>query len=322
MKKFCIFCVCILSIFNHSFLSKNMCKNDLCYAKDETTTYAKASALCSLYKTTNLTDEIDNIFFVIPETYFVTILEIISDNCMKVQYGNYVGFVDSSTIVIATFIPIVKILENITCDIKDTSGTQVWSKPSTSGTVLTTIPAGTKNIKYIAMSYGKIPSGGESNVWYYINYTPESNSTNVYEGYIYSENVTNLSEIVSNTETNPEIIKSEQETDDFAIYISSPVRALIIALIAVPVIILVLIVLYKISKQIKSKNHQKIQEPILNSKLNSSYNYENNVSDQNQLRNELYQMSERPFIKKVNPYHSIHDNYPVYPTYDSDDDML
>lgn len=313
----------ILSELSFILFPSNLERINICCAKEETTTYAKASALCTLYKNANLTDEIDNIIFVVPETYFVTILEVISDNCMKVQYGNYVGFVDSSTVVIATFIPIVKILEDITCDIKDTSGTQVWSKPSSSSSVLTTIPAGTKNIKYVAMAFGKIPSGGESNVWYYINYTPESNSTNVYEGYIYSENITNLTEIIANAETNPEIIRSDINGDDYAIYISSPVRALIIALVAIPVIILVLIVLYKLTKQIKSKNQKTSQEFNVNVKPNFDYNYENSLyNNPHNLKQELHQMSEQQFIRKTNPYNSRHENYPIYPNYDSDDDML
>lgn len=322
MRRFCVFLAILFLISNPCLFSKNNFETDFCYAKEETTTYAKASTLCTLYKSSSLNNEIENIYFVIPETYFVTILEMVSDDCMKVQYGNYVGFVDSSTVIIATFIPIIKILENITCDIKDTSGTQIWSKPSANSSVLTTIPAGTKKIQYIAMAYGKIPSGGESNVWYYINYTPESNSTNVYEGYVYSENITNLSEIVSNTETNPEIIGNDNKNDDYAILISSPVRALIIALIAIPVIILVLVILYKITRQIKSKPEPVKQMENSNSMPQFNYNYENNGYKSNTLRDEIHQMSEQPYIKKVNPYHTRNDNYQIFPTYDSDDDLL
>ena len=57
-----------------------------------------------------------DIYFIIPETYLVIILETISDNCFKVQYDKFIGYVDSSTVILATFVPIVKTLDNISFD--------------------------------------------------------------------------------------------------------------------------------------------------------------------------------------------------------------
>ena len=323
MKKFCVFFFLIFLLIQAQVLCINKYQFSNCYASEETTTYAKASAVCTLYKTTTMSEEISNIYFVIPETYFVTILEVVSDNCLKVQYGGFVGYVDSSTVVVATFIPIVKTLEGITCDIKDTSGTQIWSEPSATSTVLTTIPAGTKNIRYIASAFGRIPSGGESNLWYYVSFTPESNSTNVYEGYIYSENVTNLSEIVPNTETNPEVI-TNKNGDDYMLNISSPVRAIIITLIAVPVIILILIIIYKASKKIGNKKSLNQKQEVENIPPAYGYNnYENSSYENNHLKEEIQHMSVHPYVRKMNQRrYDEQKSYPVFPTYDSDDDLL
>ena len=93
-----------------------------------------------------------------------------------------------------------------------------------------------------------VPSGGESNLWYFVFYTPSENSTNVYEGYIYSENTINLSEIVANTETNPEVISNET-VDDNIIYISSTIKTIIITIITIPVILFFVIILYKLIKK-------------------------------------------------------------------------
>ena len=43
----------------------------------------------------------------------------------------FVGYVKASTVMIATFIPIVKTLDDVTLDIKENAGTQIWNKPST-----------------------------------------------------------------------------------------------------------------------------------------------------------------------------------------------
>ena len=312
MKRFCSFLL-ILLIVN--------CQCDInlkSYAMSETNTYAKALKDCVLYKSSEMTYNVDNIYFIIPESYFVVVLDNVSDNCFKVQYDKYVGYVDSSYLVIATFIPIVKTLESVTCDIKQTSGTQIWNKPSSDGAVLTTISAGTKNISYIAKVYGEIPSGGESNLWYYISYTPKFSSTNVYEGYIYSENVANISEIVFNAEINPEILDDEFLNDD-VIYISSSMKTVLVVFIAVPIILLILIILYKLMKNLRK-----------NTKLNNfeeKYNrenisYENDYVKENNentlLKSKLHQMQKFPLFRKTN----YKKHYPPFPNYDSEDDLL
>ena len=234
-------------------------------ADTNTTTYAKALANCNLYKTRNFGDDYESIYFQIPETYFVIILETVNDGCFKVQYDRFVGYVDSSTVVIATFVPIVKTLTGITFDIKSTSGTQIWTYPTATSKIKTTILAGTKNIAYIASIYGSVPTGGESNIWYYVSFVPDSNSTNVYEGYIYSENTTNLAEIVANTETNPEIISEETSDDRTIFFLSSTLKTIIIAIVLVPVILFFAIILYKFIKFLKKKT-------FLNVKMNNDKN--------------------------------------------------
>ena len=134
MKRLIIFLVIPYLLISHPRV------NFSAYAKAENSTYAKATSNCTLYKTSSLTNnDVSNIYFIIPETYFVIVLDKLTDTCYKVQYDKFIGYVDSSTIIIATFIPIIKTLENITLDIKDTSGTQIWSQPNTNGKILTTI---------------------------------------------------------------------------------------------------------------------------------------------------------------------------------------
>ena len=355
MKKLCVllcsYLICCFSCSVNFLHAKNYnqvinsnANNSLNLFSAETTTYAKALVGCTLYKSRSMSNELENIYFIIPETYFVVVLESISDVCLKVQYNKYIGYVNITTVTIATFIPIVKTLDNIKCDIKGTSGTQIWTAPSSSeGKILTTILAGTTGINYIASMYGNIPSGGESNLWYYISYTPDSNSTNVYEGYIYSENVTNLTEIVANTETNPEVINppDNKEIND-TIYVSSTVKTIIIAIIAIPIILLFAILLYKVVKRFKenlNKKHVDSQEIKYLREHNRDQNYDDYVRDygdtrenENSLHNRLNNMKNTTYIKKERPSiiypnqsqssKSSSLNYPKFPSYSSEDDLL
>lgn len=301
-------------------------------AMSETTTYAKAGVNCTLYKSQTLANNVSNIYFIVPETYFVIVLDKISDECTKVQYGKFVGFVESSTITIATFLPIVKTLDNITLDIKETSGTQVWNYPDTSSNILTTISAGAKNINYIAACYGTIPSGGDSNLWYYVSFTPNKNSTNVYEGYIYSENTTNLSEIVANAETNPEIIDTTFENENL-LFLSSTFKTAVIIIITIPVVIFLVIILYKSIKKfkeytIKQKSAQSENDISSQSQQPITQNYyvsENMPSDstkqQLSLKANLEQMKNMKLVKKHDIFGG-NKSYPTFPDYNPDDDIL
>lgn len=317
----------IFLILPYLFIPHNI-EAETVYAKAETSTYAKATANCTLYKTQSMNNDVTNIYFIVPETYFVIILDKVSEECYKVQYDKFIGYVDTSTIIVATFIPIVKTLDDITLDIKDTSGTQIWNQPNTSGKILSTISAGFKNIEYIASCYGSIPSGGESNLWFYVNYTPSENSTNVYEGYIYSENTTNLSEIVANTESNPEIINDTNSAEDI-LYFSSSLKTIIIIIITVPIIIFLLIILYKLSKKFKNItiNHKNknsnSNSQVFENDQESNFIYDPPSSAQNMpknnqtcLKDNLSKMRDLTYLKKQNR------SYPEFPDYNLDDDIL
>lgn len=281
-----------------------------CFCVNETTTYAKVLADCNLYKSKEMINNVDDVYFQVPETYFVVVLENVNEDCLKVQYGRFVGYVDASCVVISNFTPIVKTLDDVLCSIKKTSGTQIWSKPSTSGDVLTTINAGTENINYIASCYGDVPSGGESNVWFYVSYTPIENSTNVYEGYIYSENVAQVSEIVLNHENNPENIFDDELLNENTLLISSTIKTIIIAIVSIPIILFFVIILYKLTKIFQKNTKQKsFQHAIIE-----------NESDK-------IERVERVDIDKfkVSPFTKIHkrkDAIPAFPDYDHDEDLL
>lgn len=344
MKKICTFLCCLMSFCAPYFLPENMSGGlfqsiETAQAIQTSPTYAKALSNCALYKDKNLSPDISNIKFVVPETYFVLVAEVLSDRCMRVFYDKYEGYVDSSTVVIATFVPVQKTLEGITCDVKEVVGTQIWSLPSaSSGSVpYTEIQGGTKNLRYIASVFGTVPSGGESNLWYYVSYTPSYSETSVFEGYIYSENITYLPEIPTNTESNPEQFQDGEDPSDGEIAVSTPVRTLIIAIIAIPIILLFAIILYKIVKKVRENTFKKNyvnEENLENFGGNGQYNangyggygYDEPQIERPDLHSQIDRMKHTSFVKKraLHPsrYHRQQQSFPEFPTYESDDDLL
>ncbi|MBQ8468674.1 MAG: hypothetical protein IJ542_02840 [Clostridia bacterium] len=230
----------------------------------ETISYAKANKNCLFFRSQSMSDGLVNLWFEIPETYFVSILSKISDTIYRAQYDNYVGYVYADSVSIVSFLPTAPFLKNITFDIKQNVGTQIWSCPSdTTGRVLSTISADTKQVEYIASVNGEIPIGGTSNIWYYAKWTPASSSTSVYEGYVYSESTTNLSHISNNLEYEPEIANQSLNAP---IPITSTAQTIMIILIVLPFLILFVLFTIKLSRHILSKRQTKQpQEPTVSS---------------------------------------------------------
>ena len=313
--------MCVFLQFFAILLNFQLSPNE-CFAYSEKTQYAKVKNECVLYKSKEMKNSLDDVYFTVPETYFVVILETINENCFKVQYDKYFVYVESNKITLVNFVPIIKCLEGVKCTIKETSGTQIWNKPGTEGNALTTIPAGTLNITYVAKTYGDIPIGGESNVWYYVNYTPLSNETNVYEGYIYSENVGSISEIIANAETDVETFKTEDVVEKNTFKISSTFKTVLIAIITIPIILLISIILYKFVKFIRKNTNKQDFENNSNYEnfdINHNNFYQNNLNSN--LKSQIYKFKETPYIKKKID-NLKHQNYPKFPIYDEDDDVL
>lgn len=312
----CVFVFTFNSPFDKKFIFQRNCdfsfENELfiedCFAEnEETIIYAKVLDDCVLFKNEEMNLEFNNVYFQIPESYFIVVLETISETCLKVQYGKYIGFIDATKVEIAKFVPVVKTLENVTFDIKENVGTKIWQYPTTSSNVFTTLSAGTKNIVYIASVSGQIPTGGKSDVWFYVYYTPSFDSTNVYEGYVYSENTTNLSEIVFNNETNPVIISEEMDGNENLIFISTTIKTIVIAVIFIPIILFFAVILFNLIKKLKK---------------NTKYSKNNLKKDSDDIED----FSKQQNIKSIEKYKNLRlvKNKTVSPDFDNfeDDELL
>jgi len=288
----------LLCNFNYVFYKK-YAPNVTFALQTNSVLFAKANESCVLYKTQSMSDSISNVYFFVPSTYFVSIISKINDSIYRVQYENFVGFVSTESIDIVSFVPSTPKPNNITFDISQKSGTQIWSLPSdNSGNILTTISADTKNIEYIASTTGDIPIGGNSNIWFYARYTPASNSTSVYEGYVYSEATTNLSHIPNNLEYEP----AELTTQDKPIEIDNTTQVLMIILICLPFLILFVLACYKMAIAIK-EHKQKNKKFIF------------------QEEKEKISVVPKQFVRKKHNENSAEIIFPEY-NYIDDDDLL
>lgn len=169
-----------------------------------------------LYKTT--TDDpqnLANIYFFLPKTYYVEIL----NSCKLdsgadgffVRYGETEGYCLSSSLS-ADFSTITTTQSGITLKMYPDAGTYIRSTPSIADNKIRIIPQSTSGIIYIGSISGDTPTDGTTNTWYYVEYNISDTKTVL--GYIYSERgilsapLTELTH-TNQTPTTPEASKTE-----------------------------------------------------------------------------------------------------------------
>lgn len=169
-----------------------------------------------LYKTT--TDDpqnLANIYFFLPKTYYVEIL----NSCKLdsgadgffVRYGETEGYCLSSCLS-ADFSTIATTQSGITLKMYPDAGTYIRSTPSIADNKIRIIPQSTSGIIYIGSISGDTPTDGTTNTWYYVEYNISDTKTVL--GYIYSERgilSAPLTELTrpNQTPTTPEASKTE-----------------------------------------------------------------------------------------------------------------
>jgi len=278
LQTICLICIIFFAVFSFSFLAPKANSTQCVFGENEVGVYAKAKSNCILYKTKDINNNSpSNIYFFVPESYFICVLEQ-QDNIVKARYSSFVGYVDASFVSIVSFVPKKPYLENVFINIFANSGTQLRTQPIIdNNNVLATMPAGTPNLNYIAKTAGETPVGGVSNVWYYVEYSPEFSPTEVFAGYIYSERTT-APVFESNLEAEPaapkqDIIGSISADSEYEnVEISFVLRIVLIALICLPIITIFLIAIIKQKRFNKSKlEHNCANSSLLNQPAHNSF---------------------------------------------------
>lgn len=196
MKFFCCFFVLIL--FNFSFAAINTPL--IAYAQTES--YAQVlTDNIYLYRTPSADQNINNLFFEIPRTYFVQITGIPNEQFYKATYLDQSGYVKATDVQCVKGKPKVSYLSNINFRLF-WDNIPVYKQPASGETLSEALPRYCTDFIY----YGKIKGNplilDRTDTWYFCEYTPQN-----LKGYLYSEYVDKFDadKISINTEILPYI---------------------------------------------------------------------------------------------------------------------
>ena len=210
--------------------------------------YARVkSGNVKLYKTPALIDDYSNIHFVIPETYFVELLDYENDEFFSARYLDTYGYVKISEVQCVAGVPQSPFVSKASFRVFAPNGIELRSTPSQSDglNVVANINFLETNLQY----YGKI-TGEEAivykgNEWYYCKYTKNGQEQ---KGYVYSVFCDLLTTISSNTEVLEYVSEPTFETEDTSAEgeqvtsissLPSITQVLIIVAVCVPCIVII-----------------------------------------------------------------------------------
>ena len=155
--------------------------------------YARITQSCYLYKTSTITNSIDDIVCILEPTYFCQILADYNDSMYKVSYAGVTGYVQKTKVKQVMDTPKVpypsgvKITTTLKCYLRN-------SPIISSENVICTVPKDTSNISYIAKTIGEVDMDLYGNTWFLCSY-------NNVTGYIYSGYTSGIDTIMPNVET-------------------------------------------------------------------------------------------------------------------------
>lgn len=194
------------------------------------------------YKTPTINNSVDNVYFELPRTYFVELLNI-DGEFYKAKYMSLIGYVKKDSVQAVSGTPINPFLNNITFRVYSNLSENIWSTPSTKSVKISDIPHLTKNIYYYGKIEGERLIDGRTNIWFFCKY---STSETEYFGYIYSDFCDELSEFKNNTENlnyvNNPTFEEETIPNQTTIPKQNNLVGIIVGILSIPAIIFVLLI--------------------------------------------------------------------------------
>ena len=152
-----------------------------------------------LYKTPNEITDTSNIFFELPHTYFVELIDSANEKFYKVNYLNFTGYVKKDSVQAIAGIPMCPYLENINFRVYSELSRDLRTEPNQtngSSSQVAYIPLLSKNITYYGKIIGQSLIEGRTNIWYYCKYSADKD----YYGYVYSDFCDEMTSIQNNIE--------------------------------------------------------------------------------------------------------------------------
>ncbi len=200
-----------------------------------------------LYKSPIDVDEYSNIYFSLPRTYFVELLESSNSEFYKVNYLSFTGYVKKEFVQTIVGKPITPYLENQNFRVYSELSRDMRTEPSTisgSSSQVVYIPLYSRNLTYYGSIEGEQLVDGRTNIWYYCKYTADQD----YYGYVYSDfcDEFSLDEIPLNYEEVSYTSEPNFDSDNgnqTSIPIENKTTAIVIAILTIPAIIFVFMII-------------------------------------------------------------------------------
>ncbi len=152
-----------------------------------------------LYRTPNDISDTTNIFFTLPKTYFVKLIDSENSAFYKAQYLGISGYVKKDCVRAIIGTPIRPYLDNINFRIYAELSRDLRDEPNTAGgsaKQVAYIPLLNRNLTFYGTVHGEQLIDGRTDLWYYCKYTADKD----YYGYVYSDFCDEMSEMAPNTE--------------------------------------------------------------------------------------------------------------------------
>lgn len=160
--------------------------------------YRIESSNCLLYRTAQDNQDISNVWFLLPKTYFVQVLDESDELFFKVKYQDFIGYVFKTDVSAVYETPQFPWADNLTFDINGTANVVIRSAPSSDSAYLGLIPFNATSVTYHGSIVGDEALSGLGNSWYFATYT--SFEQGIISGYVYAPLTQNLTVIQDNTE--------------------------------------------------------------------------------------------------------------------------
>lgn len=196
-----------------------------------------------LYKSAVEDNSYSNIFFELPKTYFVELVDV-ENNFYKAKYLNFTGYVKKDSVQAVASTPKNPFLNNVKFRVYAELSEKLWPTPTTmNSTAIIEIPPLTRNIQYIGKLNGECLIDGRTSTWFFCKYNTTEKE---HYGYVYSDFCDEISPIFNNTEeiayvNNPTFMPTPIQIN--SIPKDSNAVGIIIGIMSIPALIFVFMLL-------------------------------------------------------------------------------
>ena len=202
-----------------------------------------------LYKSPVDSADNSNIYFELPKTYFVELVNLVNEDFYEVNYANFHGYVKTDKVQAIRETPKTPYLENVSFRVYAEMSRNLRTEPNTTAgtsSQVAFIPLLCRNLIYYGSIEGECLIEGRTSTWYYCKFTADKD----YYGYVYSDFCDEMTPIVTNSEevtytTNPDF--KPEEIEKTSIPTNDKSVGIIVGILAVPALVFLFMI-------VKSRN--------------------------------------------------------------------